>query len=214
MSRIFLNPVRRRIGAGNSIDGFNLYFGLKSKKWQRYYWLNLRKLVLNLLKPNQKLILTKYFTARVSLPLDKQKRQATFIEALETLKDFKIFYGKYQLNPRECQRCHFKDFVPNEKMTDVYIAVEILTDAYQDIYDTALLISADSDLTPPLNALKRFFPTKRVIVAFPPNRVSQELKNVANAHFTIGRRNIAKSLFPTEVKKPDGFVLRCPERWR
>ena len=196
------------------IDGFNLYFGLKSKGWQRYYWLNLRKLVLNLLKPNQKLIYVKYFTARVSKPPDKQKRQATFIEALETLKDFKIFYGKYQLNPRECQKCHFIDFVPNEKMTDVYIAVELLADAFQDLYDTALLISADSDLTPPLNALRRFFPQKKVVIAFPPNRISQELKNVANAYFTIGRRNIAKSLFPNEVKKQNGFILKCPDRWR
>lgn len=187
------------------IDGFNLYFGLKSKGWQRYYWLNLRKLVLNLLKPNQKLILTKYFTARVSLPPDKQKRQATFIEALQTLQDFKIFFGKYQLNPRECQRCHFKDFVPNEKMTDVYIAVELLTDAYQDLYDTALLISADSDLTPPLNALKRLFPEKRVIIAFPPNRSSQDLKRVSNAYFTIGRRNIARSLFPMGVRQICGY---------
>ena len=105
------------------IDGFNLYFGLKSKGWQRYYWLNLRKLILNLLKPHQKLILIKYFTARVSKPPDKQKRQATFIEALETLQDFKISYGKYQLNPRVCRRCHLEDFVPNEKMTDVNIAV-------------------------------------------------------------------------------------------
>jgi uncharacterized LabA/DUF88 family protein len=133
---------------------------------------------------------------------------------LETLQEFRLFFGKYQFNPRECQRCHFKNFVPNEKMTDVYIAVELLTDAYQDLYDTALLISADSDLTPPLNALKRLFPTKRVIVAFPPNRPSQELKIVANAYFTIGRRNIARSLFPLEVRKPNGFVLRCPERWR
>jgi uncharacterized LabA/DUF88 family protein len=133
---------------------------------------------------------------------------------LESLQDFKIFYGKYQLNPRECQRCHFKDFVPNEKMTDVYIAVELLTHAYQNLFDTALLISADSDLTPPLNALKQLFPTKRVIIAFPPNRTSQELKTVASGYFAIGRRNIARSLFPLEVQKPNGFVLKCPERWR
>jgi hypothetical protein len=23
------------------VDGFNLYFGLKSKGWQRYFWLNI-----------------------------------------------------------------------------------------------------------------------------------------------------------------------------
>lgn len=99
-------------------------------------------------------------------------------------------------------------------MTDVYIAVELLTDAFQDLYDTALLISADSDLTPPLTAMRRLFPGKRAVVAFPPNRTSQELKIVASGYFIIGRRNIAKSLFPLEVQKPNGFVLKCPERWR
>lgn len=212
MSSFFRDKKLQRVIA--YIDGFNLYFGLKSKGWQRYYWLNLRKLVINLLKPYQKLICVKYFTARVSHPPDKQKRQATFIEALETLKDFKIFYGKYQLNPKVCQKCQHQDFVPNEKMTDVYIAVELLTDAFQNHFDTALLISADSDLTPPLNAMKLLFPNKRVIVAFPPNRASQELKKVANACFTIGRRNIARSVFPPEVKKTDGYVLKCPERWK
>ncbi|MBP7766428.1 MAG: hypothetical protein KA113_14680, partial [Syntrophaceae bacterium] len=35
------------------IDGFNLYFGLKSKGWRRYYWLNLQALMRNLIKPYQ-----------------------------------------------------------------------------------------------------------------------------------------------------------------
>ena len=41
------------------IDGFNLHYGLKSKQWRRYYWLNLQVLALNLLKPYQQLELTK-----------------------------------------------------------------------------------------------------------------------------------------------------------
>jgi uncharacterized LabA/DUF88 family protein len=196
------------------IDGFNLYFGLKSSGWQRYYWLNLQKLAQNLLKPHQQLILTKYFTAHISKPPDKQKRQSTYIEALESLSNFQIFYGKYQLNPRECNRCGFEDLVPNEKMTDVNIAVELLADAFQNQYDTALLISADSDLTPPIKRVKRLFPKKRITIAFPPNRSSKELKKVASAYFTIGREIIAKSMFPPEVKKQDGFVLKCPGSWK
>ncbi len=60
------------------IDGFNLYFGIRSKGWSRYYWLNPRLLIENLLKPGQQLVLTKYFTARVSHSPDKHKRQTTF----------------------------------------------------------------------------------------------------------------------------------------
>jgi uncharacterized LabA/DUF88 family protein len=195
------------------IDGFNLYFGLKSKGWRRYYWLNQQKLVQILLKPQQQLVITKYFTARIAGPADKQKRQNTYLEALTTLPDIQIYFGKYQNISRQCNRCGFEDEVPNEKMTDVNIAVELLSDAFQDRYDTAFLISADSDLVPPIKRIRLLFPNKNVIVAFPPNRFSKELDKHAKSTFTIGRAKIAKSLFPPEVGKADGYILKCPERW-
>ena len=196
------------------VDGFNLYFGLKSKGWRRYYWLNIQMLAQNLLKANQRLLLTKYFTARIAGPPEKEKRQSTYIEALETLREFQIFYGKYQLNPRQCSQCGFQDEVPNEKMTDVNIAVEILKDAYQDEFDVALLISADSDLVPPVKTVRELFPKKRVVVASPPGRYSSSLANSASKSFVISRRNIAKSLLPEEIEKADGYMLRCPSLWK
>lgn len=196
------------------VDGFNLYFGLKSKGWRRYYWLNIQMLAQNLLKPNQRLLLTKYFTARIAGPPDKEKRQSTYIEALETLSEFQIFYGKYQLNPRQCSQCGFQDEVPNEKMTDVNIAVEILKDAYQDEFDIALLISADSDLVPPVKTVRELFLNKQVVIASPPGRYSSSLANSANKSFVISRRNIAKSLLPEEIEKADGYILRCPSLWK
>ncbi len=196
------------------VDGFNLYFGLRSRGWNRYYWLDIRLLAQNLMKPNQRLTLTKYFTARIAGPPDKKERQSAYIEALETLGGFEIFYGKYQLNPRQCSRCGFQDEVPNEKMTDVNIAVEILQDAYQDKFDVALLISADSDLVPPVRAVRELFPKKRVVVASPPGRHSVALADSADGSFFIGRAKIARSLLPEEVRKPDGYVLRCPPTWR
>lgn len=196
------------------VDGFNLYFGLRSKGWQRYYWLNVQLLALNLLKLNQRLVFAKYFTSRIKDPLDKQRRQSIFLEALETLQDFHIFYGKYQLNPHQCRNCGFQHEVPTEKMTDVNISVEILKDAYGNKFDVALLISADSDLVPTIKALKELFPKKRLVVAFPPGRYSADLANVAHASFTIGRQILSKCLFPEEVKKPDGYILRCPPTWK
>lgn len=196
------------------IDGFNLYFGLREKGWRRFYWLNVQLLVQNLLKFNQELVMTKYFTSRIIGSPDKEKRQSTFIEALETLPNLEIFYGKYQLNSRECLHCGFKDQVPNEKMTDVNIAVEMLSDAVKGKFDTALLLSADSDLVPLIRAIKNTFTQKRIIVTFPPARWSVELQSVAHAFFTIGRVNFARSLLPDKVKKADGFILQCPLTWR
>jgi uncharacterized LabA/DUF88 family protein len=196
------------------IDGFNLYFGLMTKGWGRYRWLNLQLLAENLLKQDQKLVFTKYCTARVASPPEKQKRQSTYIEALETLKDFGIFYGKYQLNPVECRRCGWQSKQPNEKMTDVNIAVEMLKDAYRDAFDVALLISADSDLVPAIDAVKQLSPNKRIVIAFPPARKSLEMTKHAHAYFTIGEANIAKSLFPKKVQRADGYTLERPPLWK
>jgi len=196
------------------IDGFNLYFGLREKGWHRFYWLNVQLLAQNLLKLNQELVMTKYFTARIIGSPDKEKRQSTFIEALETVPNLEIIYGKYQLNPRECTHCGFKDQVPNEKMTDVNIAVEMLSDAVKDKFDTALLLSADSDLAPLIRAIKSTFTQKRVVVVFPPKRDSVELRNIAHACLRIGRANLARSLFPDNVRKADGFILQRPPTWK
>lgn len=158
------------------IDGFNLYFGLKTKGWKRYYWLDLQKLAMNLLKDKQSLVSVKYFTSRISGPPEKSKRQGTYIEALETLDDFELFFGHYLTNTVECRKCGAIFAKPSEKMTDVNIAVEMLADAFQDAYDTALLISADSDLLAPIRKVKQLFSAKRVVVAFPPARFSFALK--------------------------------------
>lgn len=145
--------------------------------------------------------------------ISKQKRQATYIEALETMEDFKIFYGKYQLNQWKCFKCSYVSRIHNEKMTDVNIAIELLTDAFHDQYDTALIISADSDLAGQILKVKELFPNKRIVVAFPPKRSSSFLASIADANFTIGRKKIADSLFPPEVIKPDGYILECPREW-
>ncbi|MBZ0201876.1 MAG: NYN domain-containing protein [Ignavibacteria bacterium] len=195
------------------IDGFNLYFGLKSKDWRRYYWLNLAQLSKNLLKTGQELIITKYFTARISSPPSKVKRQSTFIDALMTLSDFKIFYGNYQSNFIECGRCKAIIETPNEKMTDVNIATELLSDAFKDKFDTAILISADSDLSAPISRVIEIFKDKKVICAFPPDRFSKELSKRASGYFSIGRKKFSASVFPDEIVTKDGFTLHKPASW-
>lgn len=196
------------------IDGFNLYFGLKDKGWKRYYWLNLQLLMQNLLKPSQQLIETKYFTARVNTPPDKVKRQSIYIDTLYTLPDFQIFFGKYMTNVRRCNNCGYEYLDSKEKMTDINIAVEMISDAFRNKFDTALLISADSDLTPVVKLVKKFYPDKRITIGFPPSRHSRDLESVADANFHIGRGTLAKSVFPNTVMRKDGFPLIKPPEWQ
>lgn len=195
------------------IDGFNLYFGLRSRGWKRFYWLDLKALSQNILQRDQILVKTKYFTSRVKDNPSKQRRQAIFIDALETLEDFEIYYGKYQQNKVECYRCHHIYSDQNEKMTDVNIATELLCDAFNDRFDTAILFSGDSDLIPPISAVHKYFPEKRVVLAFPPERFNSSMKEVARGSFMIGRKKLQDSVFPDSVITKNGFVLNKPKEW-
>jgi uncharacterized LabA/DUF88 family protein len=167
-----------------------------------------------MLKPDQELVLTKYFTAIVKHPPDKRYRQAVFLQALRTLDDFQIYYGHFLWNTATCKKCGHSYPRYHEKMTDVNIATELLTDAFQDEFDTALLYSADGDLSRPLTAVTRLFPKKLVVIAFPPKRSSKELRRVATACTNVSRNVLAKSVFPNPVIKRDGSVLQRPKGWK
>jgi len=199
------------------IDGFNLYFGMRSKGWRRYYWLDMWGFSLALLKPGQQLEYVKYFTSRVSSSPDdpdQDKRQNLYLEALGTLPQTTIYFGHYLSKTMQCRKCGATWMKQEEKMTDVNIAMELLVDAQQDRFDTALLISADSDLTGPVVKVRKLFPKKRVVVAFPPNRVSERLKREANGWINIGADSVRNSQLPDPVVKPDGVALHKPIEWR
>ena len=196
------------------IDGYNLYYGLRTKRWQRYYWLNLQQMMTRLLKPAQTLQSTKYFTARVSSPADKVKRQNTYLEALGTLSDLHIFYGHFLEETIICRNCGHTYTTHHEKMTDVNIALQMLTDAFQNAFDTALLVSADSDLVGPVRTIQTLFPAKKVVVVFPPARRSAALQKTAYKYLYLGQNVLRKSQFPEEVVKSNGFVLRRPSSWK
>ena len=136
------------------VDGFNLYFGLKSMRWSQYYWLDIPAVVQRLMGPHRKLLATKYFTARITDDPEKAKRQTAYVEALATRPGVQQFFGVYQSHKRTCHKCGDVILHHSEKMTDVNIAVEMMSDAYRDLFDVAVLLSADSDLAPPIAAIR------------------------------------------------------------
>jgi uncharacterized LabA/DUF88 family protein len=196
------------------VDGYNIYYGLRRKGWKRFYWLNIQKLVQQFLKPNQTLVQTKYFTTIVKQPEDKRRRQSIFLDALNTLPNFGIYYGQFLSETIVCRVCGQLFTTYHEKITDVNISVELITDASQNQFDVALLLSADGDLVGPVEAVQRLFPTKRVIAVFPPGRSSFALKQKAKAVLHIGHVELARSIFPDRIVLPDGVLLNRPHEWR
>jgi uncharacterized LabA/DUF88 family protein len=207
------------------IDGFNLYFGLRDANYRRFYWLNLNAVSQNLLRPGQQLAAVKYFTARISGARHgdsparaadrdaKRQRQSEYLEALGTLDSFSIFEGHYQSKPARCNNCGATWVRHEEKMTDVQIATQLLTDAFQGGFDRAIIVSADSDLVPPVNMVRSIFPDKRIIAVFPPKRFSDDMRSACHGYVHLGRDVLKASVFPDCVSRKDGRILRRPTSW-
>ena len=199
------------------VGGFNLYFGLKAKGWKKHYWLDLNGLATSLLKPGQTLAGVHYFTSRIRANgrnVADMQRQSDYLDALATLPSLTIHYGHYLQKSRRCHSCGATWMDYEEKMTDVNIAMQLLADAFDDRFDTALLISADSDLTTPVSVARAKFPGKNIIVALPPNRRSHQLTQAASGSFIINETAYRRSQLPAQVQRADGFVLQRPAHWR
>lgn len=195
------------------VDGFNLYFGIKEIS-KACYWLDVRALAAGYLRADQELTTTKYFTARISGPPDKKIRQEAYLDALKTVDSLSIFEGKYMPRIFTCPGCRQTTSAPNEKMTDVNIATEVLVDAFDDSFDTAFLISGDSDLVPAVRHVLRRFPTKRVVVVFPPKRVSSEMRALASASLHVRAADLRRCQFPDVIQRGPYPALHRPQTWR
>ena len=195
------------------IDGYNLYFGMLAARLRTSRWLDLRALCRSLLEPQQQLVLVRYFTSRVKNNLLKNARQGTYLDALTARGGVNIDYGHFLSRPAHCRSCGATWQRSEEKKTDVNIAVRLLEDAYDDLFDVAVIVSGDSDLVPPIESLRRRFPSKRVVVAHPPKRPSAALANVAHAAIHINAAQVRSARLPDPVLRANGYELRAPEGW-
>lgn len=195
------------------IDGFNLYFGIR-KDGRRHLWLDLEGLVRSLLKPHQQLVALRYFTARVRNDPVAERHQETYLKALEAHSSvLEIRQGRFQRKSKTCYSCRSVWFEYEEKETDVSLAVSMLEDGLNGLYDLALIVSADSDMTPAVRALKRLAPGVRVVAAMPPNRNSAGLAAACDAAIPLGIAKVRQSQLPETVVDGSRPLTR-PEHWK
>ena len=194
------------------IDGFNLYYGIRSTGKTTLKWLDVEKLAYSFLRPDSLLEQVKYFTAMIKGREDKISRQKLYLQALEHRSSkLTIIKGHFLSKGEICQNCNHYNPTFEEKKTDVNIACEMLSDAYEDLFDVSFLVSGDSDLVP---AVKKVIAIgKKAIVVNPPKRKSSELNQVASTSFHIGPKRLKKCLLPAEVSVEKGKIS-MPEEWK
>lgn len=197
------------------VDGFNFYYGLKSKGWRKFYWLDMVKFFESFMKPHQELVEVHYCSA-VQRSADKAKRQELFFSANKMNPRFNLHLGKYMDKKMKCRGCGAPMPYYEEKETDVQLATLIIKNVVQDRCDISILVSADSDLMPPIRLVREIKPKHKLIAYFPPQRFSYDLKNNSNSSVDLGghQSRFEASLFPEVVTLPSGFALKQPDHWK
>jgi uncharacterized LabA/DUF88 family protein len=201
------------------VDGLNFYYGAV-KATPKLKWLDIEGFCKRL-RPHDDLRQIRYFTALIQGPT--KANQEIYLKALSTTPLVEIILGKFKMKKAKCgvATCAHpsKWFqTPEEKRTDVNIAVSIVDDAYQDMCDQLIVFSGDSDLVPAVNVVRRRFPQKKIIVYVPssdPVRgAAVELRTSAHVNRTIPQLLLGKSQFPDRMPYGHGEFLDRPKEWR
>lgn len=196
------------------IDGFNLYRGIRAEGWGRHLWLNVggfgRALGRHV---GHNVVAVKYFTARVGSPEASVKRQSNFLDAIKhSDPGLEIIPGNFIHVDAECRSCGAKWKKPEEKKTDVAIAVAMADDAFNGRCGAQLLVTADSDLVPAVELVRRYGMT--VVNFVPPSRYCQDLSRASTSQHRLGRlEHLFDGNQMEELVQVTGTVVGRPTQW-
>ena len=199
------------------VDGFNLYYGAVRRT--PYKWLDISQMCRHLF-PHDKINKIKYFTARVSArPNDPDQpiRQATYWRALQTIPGLSIIEGSFLVknvsmplantNPRK----YALVIKTEEKGSDVNLATHLLNDAHQQDFETAVLVTNDSDLLEPMRIVNKELGLP-VGLLNPHKNPSFELRKHASFIKQVREGVLRISQFPTVLTDFNG-TFHKPASW-
>lgn len=134
------------------IDGSNHYHNVKNifKSSKKMLNFNFEKFSEYLVQ-DKKLIKTNYYNSPldISYNLSAYMKQQKFFEKLRKIPDFNLIL------------CRMQKQIINEKIIylvkedDIHLAVDMVSLAFEDKYDTAILVSSDGDFVPAVKIVKK-----------------------------------------------------------
>lgn len=193
------------------VDGFNLYHVIK-----RYHpnlkWLNIHQMLSSFIPKSAKVELVYYFSAYAEWIPERVVKHKKYVAALRTT-DVKIILGKFKAKERKCKKCDFEYISHEEKQTDVNIALQVLDDAMQDKFDSAVIVSGDTDFLPIIRKIKTLFPEKRIGVLLPIGAHALSLKEEADFHFKLKVKHLKNNQFPEIIETKQGNII-IPDDWK
>lgn len=159
------------------IDGSNLYYSLKDIKIKK---INFKKL-LSCLVENKILILAYYYNSSLDISIDQKKywEQQKFFSFLRKIPDFKVVLCRMRKHKKN------GDFLFDVKGDDVNLAVDLVSGAYENLYDTAIIVSGDEDFVPAIQKAQKL--GKKIVNAYFKSTSSSYLKHICDESFCMNK---------------------------
>lgn len=204
------------------VDGFNLYFRALKNKTYNCKWLDIRAACVAMLSQENEIVGVKYFTARVSATKadpNKALHQQIYIRALQHVTpNLDVIYGQFATHQVEKNLVtpingirRAAVYETTEKGSDVNLAVHMVTDAWRNIYDCAVIVSGDSDLAEAIRLVKTYH-QKKVVGVIAPGKtgMSRELAKESDFIRAMSTTCLLNSQMPnpipnTSVHKPSDW---------
>lgn len=202
--------VKRRVAA--YIDGLNLYHGMKAAGLDDYRWLDVERLMDELLDPGEEVAHITYFNAS-AWAIEKRERQADYLAALTAATSVTVVLGAFMEKFWHCSDCRVRNIRHEEKRTDVAIGARLVHDLHTMDFEIAAIVTGDSDVVAAIDVARNVRDvTIRSI--FPPKRGSEDLKRVADEFRRMKKKHIEVSLLPDPCFDSDGVAIPCPDLWK
>ena len=209
------------------VDGFNLYYGaLKARPAAR--WLDLAALS-HLLRPGDTIDAIRYFTARVKGDRDATApgRQKLYLAALGTLPLVTVHFGQFRTHPVAMplakpgpgKRRTARVLKTEEKGSDVNLATYLLLDGLDDLYESAMVISDDSDLETPVREANRRFGPVHVISPRGPTstptgpKAPYQMSHAGSSWRPLDPALLLAAQLPSPLRLPSGRSIHKPPAW-
>jgi uncharacterized LabA/DUF88 family protein len=198
------------------IDGYNLYHAIDDAARHDLKWLNLWDLCDALIRNDRRAHLSEvfYFSAFATWKPEQYARHRQYVAALKSA-GVKIILGNFKKKPRKCNRCLNEWTAHEEKESDVNIAIHLLDKAHRDEYDEAMLLTADTDLTPAIRMVRERYRDKSIISVLPPGRqYVASLIDASTSKIRLSFELLERCQFVDHIVTPGGDTITIPDKYR
>lgn len=167
------------------IDGSNFYHSFKDTSGFHDNELDFGKMV-DILRNERLLIGVYYYNA----PLDRGYNEKVYFKQQKFFSELRKIAGFHVILCRMRKIKHGNKLKFVVKGDDIYMATDLVSLAYEDAYDTAIIVTGDGDFVPAIKKIQKLG------------------KRVENAFFKISSSDYLKQVCNTSIEL-DNFLLGC-----